>query len=80
MELHSCRSYGFGMGPIPWTAIRDYATAWDFDEEQTIELFRLIRSMDNELLALNDKKRKHKEQREQSSSRKGGGNARHRNI
>jgi hypothetical protein len=27
-ELHSCRSYGFGgvPGPIPWTAIRQWAS------------------------------------------------------
>lgn len=24
-DLHSCRSFGFAPGPIPWTAIRQWA-------------------------------------------------------
>lgn len=32
--------------PIPWTAIRGYAEAFDFDEDQTASLFHHVRVLD----------------------------------
>lgn len=47
MELSSCRSIGMAVGPIPWTAIREYGRALNLDEEQQNMLVVLIRAMDN---------------------------------
>jgi hypothetical protein len=34
-DLSSCRAIGWGAGPIPYTAIVDYARAWGLDTEDT---------------------------------------------
>lgn len=34
------------LSPIPWSSIADYAAAYDFDEEQTADLFDIIRKVD----------------------------------
>lgn len=50
-DLTTCRQLGFGAaGAIPWSAIKDYAVAFDFDEEQAEDLFYFIRKMDNAYL------------------------------
>lgn len=49
-ELSSTRSAGFGSGPIPWTAIKDYAAAYEIEGEQAEDLFYFIRMMDNAYL------------------------------
>ena len=46
LELNSCRTTGFGLGPIPWTAMCDYAEAFELDEEQKDDLFYYVRAMD----------------------------------
>jgi len=46
LELSSCRFTGFALGPIPWTAMRDYAEAFELDEEQKDDLFYFVRAMD----------------------------------
>ena len=33
-ELTSCRSVGFGVGPIPWTAMKLYADYLELDETE----------------------------------------------
>lgn len=45
-DLDSERSHGLGLTPIPWTSIKQYAEAWEFDEEQTHDLFFFIKKMD----------------------------------
>lgn len=45
-ELHSCRSWSFGAGPIPWSATKDYAVANRLDEEQTEDLLYYVSKMD----------------------------------
>lgn len=45
MDLNSCRS-GMGDGPILWTAVREYARVYEFDEEQTEDLHYYITHMD----------------------------------
>lgn len=47
-DLDSERTGGEGLAPIPWTSIKDYAKAYEFDEEQTEDLFFFIRQMDVE--------------------------------
>jgi len=49
-DLDTCRPVGFGYGPIPWSAVRDYALTFEFDEEQQEALFYLIRKLDNAYL------------------------------
>lgn len=47
-ELQTCRPVGMGMGPIPWTAIQEWA---DAEEIADTERFRtLIRAMDRVVL------------------------------
>lgn len=49
-ELNSCRPQGFGIAPIPFTAIHQYCTLYEI--EDTDEFLYLIRRMDNTLLSL----------------------------
>ena len=49
-DLSTCRPTGFGAGPIPWLAVRDYSLTFEFDDEQQDDLFHLIRLMDNEYI------------------------------
>ena len=46
-DLDSERSHGMGLTNIPWSRIKDYAIAFDFDERQTEDLFYYIRKIDN---------------------------------
>lgn len=51
MDLNSCRSMGFGEGPIPWTAIRQMADEeLGLVEEQRSDLFFHIAKMDSAYL------------------------------
>lgn len=45
-DLDSERSHSMGVTMIPWSAIKDYSTAYDFDEEQSESLLYLIRQID----------------------------------
>lgn len=45
-DLDSERSHSTGLVAIPWTSINEYAKAFDFDEDQTEDLFFFIRKMD----------------------------------
>lgn len=49
-DLDSDRTHVLAPTPIPWSSVKDYAIAWGFDEEQTEDLFYLIRKMDNKHL------------------------------
>lgn len=49
-DLDSERSHAWAPVAIPWTSIMSYARAFDFDEEQTEDLFYLIKQMDAEHL------------------------------
>lgn len=55
-DLSTCRTSGFGAGPIPWLAVREYALTFEFDEEQMNDLFYLVRRMDNVYLEHHKKK------------------------
>lgn len=58
LELDSERTHALSLTPIPWTSIRQYATAYRMDDEQAEDLTYLIRRMDNAHLARLDKKNK----------------------
>lgn len=46
-DLDSERQAGFGIGPIPWSKIREYATAYRFDDELTEDLMFFVKQLDN---------------------------------
>lgn len=46
----TCRSFGMSVGPIPWTAIREWANEWGLEGDQREDLFLLIMHMDTEYL------------------------------
>lgn len=46
-DLDSERSHGMGLTRIPWSRIKDYAIAFDLDEQQTEDLLYYIPKMDN---------------------------------
>ena len=46
-ELTTCRQIGMAAGPVPWTAIHQYARAYDYDwwEERQLGIF--VRRLDS---------------------------------
>jgi hypothetical protein len=52
-ELSGCRSVGFGIGFIPWSAIADYAKVQELDREDADDFIYLIRAMDRAFVAYN---------------------------
>ncbi len=46
LDLNSCRPSGWGICPIPWTAIADYTEAYGITGEQRDDLFYFVRAMD----------------------------------
>lgn len=48
--LNSCRSIGMGLGPIPWTSIRDYGTMYCTTEDSLEDLLFHVRNLDNNYL------------------------------
>ncbi len=57
-DLDSERSHAQGLAAIPWTSINEYAKVFDFDEEQTDDLFFFIRKLDASHLKRLDAKNK----------------------
>lgn len=47
-RLSSTRQIGMALGCIPWTAVKDYADYYDFDQRQSEFLFKAISHMDAE--------------------------------
>ena len=56
MELSSCRPTGWGVGPIPWDAMRDYAREYELTESETTDFKQILRAMDNAYLEYERKK------------------------
>lgn len=50
LELSSCRSSGFDIGPIPFTSIIQYASIYDVEDVE--DFVFLIRAMDNKFVQL----------------------------
>ena len=53
-ELGTCRQSGFGLAPIPFTAILEYCNLYSIENKE--EFSFLIRRMDNTLLKLESAK------------------------
>lgn len=49
-ELSTCRSVGFSMGPIPWTAMLAWAEHHNLEREVTDHLINVLRVVDAETL------------------------------
>jgi hypothetical protein len=47
-ELNSCRNFGMGMGPIPFTAIAEYVRLYKVEDSE--EFMYIIRVMDNQFI------------------------------
>ena len=47
LDLNSERNHNFGLMRIPWSSIKNYADHYNFNEEQTENLFYFINRMDN---------------------------------
>lgn len=45
-ELDTCRSFGMGVGPIPWSAVQEYALTYGYSTEQADDLHFFIQRMD----------------------------------
>lgn len=50
-ELSTCRGAGFGAGPIPWTALDEYARREGWTGERYEDLVDFVRAMDRTFLA-----------------------------
>lgn len=55
-SLHTCRIVDGG--PIPWTALHEYAVAYRLSLAEMEDLEHLIRALDDKYLDFQDKKRK----------------------
>jgi len=55
-DLNGCRPSGWAMTPIPWTAIKDYADAFELELEQREDLFYYIRQLDSAYIEFVNKK------------------------
>lgn len=45
-DLDTERQAGLAIGPIPWSKIREYAVAFDFDSDLTDDLFYFVKALD----------------------------------
>lgn len=57
-DLDTDRSHGMGLTRIPWTSIKGYALAFNFNSRQTEDLFYYIRKLDEANLQYLDEKMK----------------------
>jgi hypothetical protein len=46
LELTTCRQFGMGIGPIPWTATQKYAEANRLNQDEAWLLHKTIHRMD----------------------------------
>ncbi len=71
IELGSCRSIGFGVGPIPWTAMREYARWMRMDRQDAADFFWIMQKMDEAYLKF-QKEKSDQEAASKAKGRKGG--------
>lgn len=50
-ELDTCRAFGMGIGPIPWTTMVTYAQFHQLDDDVAQAFVQVIREMDAVYLA-----------------------------
>jgi hypothetical protein len=56
IDLNSCRIIGMGEGPIPWTAIHQYAVKYDIYDAEFDRFLTIITNMDHAYLTERNKK------------------------
>jgi hypothetical protein len=60
-KLTTCRSVGMGIGPIPWTAINEFALRYGLSEDDQDDFEFLIEQMDDAYVKhMNEKSEKEK--------------------
>ena len=59
-DLSTCRAIGMAEGPIPWTAVREYASQYQLDEDEFESMVFIIQKMDSEYLGYRAKQMKRK--------------------
>ena len=74
-ELSSCRSGGFGLSPIPFTAIVEYARIYEVEDFH--EFLDIVREMDAELLRLESQSQAKKSKDNGNGSKRNPGISRH---
>ena len=72
-ELSTCRAFGFGVGPIPWTAIVAWADDAGYDPEQREALQYVVREMDSVYLEHLEKKREQERKSQDAKSKRSRG-------
>lgn len=50
VEVSSCRSVGFGLGPIPWTAMVDWCVWHRLERDVANHVIKVLRLVDQETL------------------------------
>lgn len=58
LDLDGERDTGMGIGSIPWSKVKEYANFYDFDDEQTEDLFFFIKRMDSAYIKRQNAKQK----------------------
>lgn len=71
-DLNSTRTSGWGLGPVPWSAINDFASTFELDEFQRDDLHYYVRVLDNAYIEHYSKKGKISPDQGASSSSKSG--------
>lgn len=55
-HLTTCRSSGYALGSIPWTAMRDYASSYGLRGQNREDFFVILCDLDEEFLSWQDTK------------------------
>lgn len=58
LDLCSDKQFGFGEGPVPWSAIDTYAKRYDIEGDDFDRLVNVIRAADAQILEAKQKKSK----------------------
>ena len=69
-DLASDRDFGMSEGPIPWTAMNDYALRYSLSNDEFDRLCYIIKAMDKEYLKHRDKETKSKINKANKSSKR----------
>lgn len=56
-DLNTCRQIGMSLGPIPWTAMIQYADRFGLDEDLIDDFIYIMRIMDEAYIEHSNKKK-----------------------
>lgn len=62
-KLSTCRQSGFGLSPIPWTAVIRYSEYMELDDDETDRFDYLIGKLDDAVLRYYEEKNKPKDKK-----------------